>query len=163
MSSTPPTPSSALSSSSTPLTLPFSTYLVSGAVAGTSVDIVLFPLDTIKTRMQSDVGLAKSGGLKGLWKGVGSAAAGSAPTAALFFITYEAAKQQFNQLSTNQSLSFLNSSSPLTHCLAASAGEIMACLVRVPTGNFDIAYTICIVSTTLHNTNLFCLSYLDCL
>ena len=59
---------------------PQSIWLLSGAMAGLSVDCVLFPLDTIKTRMQSSKGLSGSGGFVKLFAGVASAAAGSGQT-----------------------------------------------------------------------------------
>jgi solute carrier family 25 S-adenosylmethionine transporter 26 len=59
--------------------------LFGGASAGLSVDMVLFPLDTIKTRLQSAQGFIKSGGFSGVYKGIGPQAIGSAPQAALFF------------------------------------------------------------------------------
>lgn len=58
---------------------PWSVWLLSGAMAGLSVDCVLFPLDTIKTRMQSKSGLKASGGFGKLFAGIASAAAGSGP------------------------------------------------------------------------------------
>lgn len=69
---------SPLSPSSSLLIAPrWSVWLASGAAAGLSVDLVLFPLDTIKTRMQSKQGLRASGGFAKLFAGVASAAAGS--------------------------------------------------------------------------------------
>lgn len=50
--------------------------LISGGIAGTCVDLSLYPLDTIKTRMQSQHGFFHSGGFNGLFKGVKSAAIG---------------------------------------------------------------------------------------
>ncbi|XP_055542849.1 S-adenosylmethionine mitochondrial carrier protein homolog isoform X3 [Wyeomyia smithii] len=38
--------------------------LISGGVAGLVVDIVLFPIDTIKTRLQSERGFVRSGGFQ---------------------------------------------------------------------------------------------------
>lgn len=66
---------------------------------------------------------------------------GSAPGAALFFGTYETMKpaianlqhEYFKSSSSPSSTSSLFSSPALTHMLAASIGEAMACLVRVPT------------------------------
>ena len=52
---------------------------VSGSVAGLAVDLTLFPIDTIKTRLQAEGGLAKNGRFKGLYEGMGSVAVGSAP------------------------------------------------------------------------------------
>ncbi|KAG8419319.1 S-adenosylmethionine transporter [Metarhizium acridum] len=35
---------------------PFQSALLAGALAGTTVDLSLFPLDTLKTRLQSSAG-----------------------------------------------------------------------------------------------------------
>lgn len=48
-------------------------------MAGTAVDTALFPLDTLKTRMQSKAGFAASGGFRGVYSGLTSAVIGSAP------------------------------------------------------------------------------------
>lgn len=107
--------------------------LLAGGVAGTSVDVVLFPLDTIKTRMQSANGFWKAGGFKGIYSGLIPAASGSAPTAALFFVTYEYTKKF---LYASQILHFTNTyQNPFVHMVAGSLGEIVACLLRVPTEN----------------------------
>ena len=70
-------------------TTSFLTALVAGGMAGTSVDIALFPIDTIKTRLQAPQGFLAAGGFRGIYQGLGAAAAGSAPGAALFFSVYE--------------------------------------------------------------------------
>jgi len=57
----------------------YSPGLQSGGLAGTIVDITLYPLDTIKTRLQSPQGFFRSGGFGGIYKGVSIAAIGSAP------------------------------------------------------------------------------------
>ncbi|KAI0795225.1 S-adenosylmethionine transporter [Irpex lacteus] len=98
--------------------------LLAGGVAGTSVDLLFFPIDTVKTRLQSSQGFLKAGGFKGIYNGVGSVIVGSAPGAALFFCTYDTLKQH-SPLPAHLA--------SLTHMLAASAGEVTACLVRVPT------------------------------
>ncbi|KAI8907161.1 mitochondrial carrier domain-containing protein [Gorgonomyces haynaldii] len=92
--------------------------LVAGAVAGTTVDFLLFPLDTLKTRLQSKQGFQSAGGFTNIYRGLSSCIAGSAPSASMFFVTYEY---------------FKTSDDPLNHMWAASLGEMMACLVRVPT------------------------------
>ncbi|KAI9292849.1 mitochondrial carrier [Neoconidiobolus thromboides FSU 785] len=99
---------------------------MSGGIAGTMVDTMLFPLDTIKTRLQSQLGFTASGGFKNVYKGLSSAIIGSAPSAALFFCSYDTLKTYFKQSQQIESL-------PLIHMLAASTGEVTACLVRVPT------------------------------
>ncbi|XP_056380535.1 mitochondrial S-adenosylmethionine carrier protein isoform X1 [Hyla sarda] len=103
----------------------YCTSLLAGGMAGMSVDLILFPLDTIKTRLQSPQGFSKSGGFRGIYAGVPSTAIGSFPNAAAFFVTYETVKCLLHSGSSP----YL---SPLTHMAAASVGEMVACLIRVP-------------------------------
>ncbi|KAL6261191.1 hypothetical protein P5V15_008715 [Pogonomyrmex californicus] len=103
----------------------FVTSLIAGGAAGTFVDTALFPLDTLKTRLQSTQGFLKTGGFTGLYKGIGPVIVGSAPTAALFFLTYEETKAIMQpRISTNYTL--------LLHMGAAVMAEMVACLLRVP-------------------------------
>lgn len=102
-----------------------------GGVAGVAVDITLFPIDTVKTRLQSERGFWRSGGFQGIYKGLGPAAAGSAPTAALFFFTYETMKKKLN----SKELPL-----PYVHMTAASIAEIVACLIRVPVESESLNY-----------------------
>ncbi|GFT01825.1 s-adenosylmethionine mitochondrial carrier protein [Nephila pilipes] len=57
----------------------YAVTLMAGAMAGLSVDLSLFPLDTIKTRLQSSQGFWKAGGLRNIYAGIGSVAVGSSP------------------------------------------------------------------------------------
>ena len=110
--------------------------LQAGAFAGTAVDLSLYPIDTLKTRLQSSHGFQASGGFRGIYAGVGSALAGSAPSAALFFVTYESVKSLLHEARiTNGQVAVASSqwSEPLVHMAAASLGEVAACAVRVPT------------------------------
>ncbi|KAF9049538.1 mitochondrial carrier [Hymenopellis radicata] len=99
--------------------------LVAGGLAGTAVDIVFFPLDTLKTRLQSSRGFFASGGFRSIYSGIGSVALGSSPGAAAFFSAYDTLKRV---LASNTQLP-----APVIHLTAASVGEVTACLVRVPT------------------------------
>ncbi|KAK4655782.1 S-adenosylmethionine transporter [Podospora pseudocomata] len=113
---------------------PFNTALLSGALAGTTVDLLLFPLDTLKTRLQSPTGFFSSGGFRGIYRGIGSCLVGSAPGAAFFFSTYEHTKSflshNFPPLPTSPNQT---TTPAYHHMLSASLGEIAACAVRVPT------------------------------
>ena len=60
--------------------------LLAGAAAGVSVDVSLYPIDTLKTRLQSSQGFLKSGGFRGIYKGLSAAACGSAPGIVLLVI-----------------------------------------------------------------------------
>lgn len=103
----------------------FFVSLVAGAFAGTTVDVVLFPLDTLKTRLQSQQGFMRAGGFSKIYSGIASAALGSAPTSALFFCTYEGVKQFMGPVLPSLM-------TPLVHSIAAACGEVAACTIRVP-------------------------------
>lgn len=116
----------------------------SGAVAGLTVDCSLYPLDTIKTRLQKarssapettsapKVSLRQT--IRGIYAGLPSVLFGSAPGAASFFIVYDGVKRS---LLTPPPSDKENAPSRthiiLTHSVASSMGEIAACAVRVPT------------------------------
>jgi len=95
--------------------------LLAGAFAGFAVDTMLYPIDTLKTRLQSSQGFYKSGGFRGIYKGFGSAAAGSMPGAGLFFMGYEMTRKQMKSYGLAGEI------------IASSIGEISACLARCPT------------------------------
>ncbi|EPX73095.1 S-adenosylmethionine transporter [Schizosaccharomyces octosporus yFS286] len=100
--------------------------LGSGICAGLAVDLSLFPVDTLKTRLQAKGGFLANGGFQGVYRGLGSILVGSAPGASLFFTTYETMKTKLHH-------SGLALSEPVIHMTSGSMGEIAACLVRVPT------------------------------
>ncbi|XP_073962338.1 mitochondrial S-adenosylmethionine carrier protein-like isoform X2 [Choristoneura fumiferana] len=97
-----------------------------GAVAGLAVETGLYPLDTLKTRLQSAQGLHKSGGFKGVYKGLAPVAIASMPGAALFFVSYETAKALTEPLVPPAFV-------PVAHSGSAAIAELFACLIRVPT------------------------------
>ncbi|KAI1295004.1 hypothetical protein EDD11_008056 [Mortierella claussenii] len=101
--------------------------MLAGAMAGTAVDTALFPLDTLKTRLQSKAGFAASGGFRGVYSGLTSAVVGSAPGASMFFVTYEGLKTALTAAMPDPQYA------PAVHMMSASGGEIAACFVRVPT------------------------------
>ncbi|CAK9795665.1 S-adenosylmethionine mitochondrial carrier protein [Anthophora plagiata] len=94
----------------------FVTSLISGALAGVTCDFVSFPLDTLKTRLQSQHGFIRSGGFNQLYKGLGPVLIGSAPSGIkLIFQPY--IPEQYHMF---------------VHMTGASVGEMVACLIRVP-------------------------------
>lgn len=95
----------------------------SGGCAGTATDLAFFPIDTLKTRLQAKGGFFANGGWSGIYRGLGSCVVASAPSAALFFVTYDSMKAYTKDKTPLASVS---------HMLLASMGEIAACLVRVP-------------------------------
>ena len=112
---------------------PFIVSLLAGGLAGTTVDVALFPIDTLKTRLQSPSGFRAAGGFKGIYNGLGAAALGSSPGAALFFGVYENFKVRISNYQNDHENGILGQDPAVAHMMAASAGEAAACLIRVPT------------------------------
>lgn len=105
-----------------------------------TVDVSLYPLDTLKTRLQQvrdgqrpfRPQLKSLAALRSVYAGLPSVLLGSAPSAALFFVVYDETKRAFPPQSLKgQDLS--TSSPSIVQMIAASLGEIAACAVRVPT------------------------------
>ncbi|GJQ14824.1 hypothetical protein GpartN1_g6615.t1 [Galdieria partita] len=104
----------------------FRVGLISGAFAGAIVDFVLFPLDTLKTRLQVRQGVVWSSQLfHGIYRGLGPAVAASAPAGAAFFGTYD-----FTKRITSRWLS--EPYQVLGHMISAIAGDVAGSTVRVP-------------------------------
>ena len=103
---------------------PFATALLAGGCASAAVDVAIFPLDTIKTRLQAPAGFQAAGGFHGLFRGVTAAAVGAAPGGALFFGTYEYSRKLLND--RQQSSNDAESGFPIwaTDATAACIGAI---------------------------------------
>mmetsp|Transcript_5135 Transcript_5135/g.9710 ORF Transcript_5135/g.9710 Transcript_5135/m.9710 type:complete len:284 (-) Transcript_5135:348-1199(-) len=97
--------------------------MAAGGVAGVMVEAILFPLDTIKTRLQAQ----SKGGvslLSGIYKGL-PATLFAFPASALFFGVYEPVK-------TSLEHKVPESASVVAHFGAAAAAGVAASLIRVP-------------------------------
>lgn len=104
---------------------PYTVALLSGGIAGLVVDVSLYPLDTVKTRLQSKDGFMRSGGFRGIYRGLGPVIVGSVPGASVFFCSYELTKK-FGSSNLSQKYD------PVIQMVAASVSELFACIVRVP-------------------------------
>lgn len=105
---------------------PFTLAMIAGGIAGTTVDVVLFPLDSLKTRLQAPEGFWKAGGFRNIYNGVLATSLGAAPGAAMFFGAYEGMKPRLKAMNGGNE-------HWLHHSTASSCGEVAACFVRVPT------------------------------
>ncbi|KAH7314637.1 hypothetical protein KP509_21G012300 [Ceratopteris richardii] len=89
--------------------LRFSQYMLAGSVAGMVEHLAMFPVDTLKTRMQmvgdacgsahnllgrSFISILKTEGTLGFYRGIGAMALGAGPAHAVYFSVYEVAKQR---------------------------------------------------------------------
>ncbi|OGE55969.1 hypothetical protein PENARI_c003G00050 [Penicillium arizonense] len=132
---------------------------VAGAFAAVVVDFVVYPFDTLKTRIQSPnyekvFKDARTGAVqrnvlfKGLYQGVWSVVFSTIPSSGAFFTTYETVKsilhnsskssQNRNRSSTNGTLDkfhlpFTHSlPTPIMHGIASSTAEMISCLILTP-------------------------------
>ncbi|MEQ2267715.1 hypothetical protein XENORESO_009489 [Xenotaenia resolanae] len=139
----------------------FIASLVAGGCAGMCVDLTLFPLDTIKTRLQSQQGFHKAGGFRGIYAGAPSAAVGSFPNAAAFFVTYESTKSLLGT-----STFAASHVAPVSHMLAASLGEIVSlaipCSPLVLSALVWISLCLCCLQVVLLEGQLLLLLHLLC-
>ncbi|KAK2755871.1 hypothetical protein FQN54_005667 [Arachnomyces sp. PD_36] len=107
---------------------------IAGAFAAFSVDLMVYPLDTLKTRIQSPnyaqlythaaTGKVNRVLFRGLYQGLWSVVLATIPSSGAFFTAYETAK---HLLSTSTPLP-----TPLTHTLASSTAELVSCFILTP-------------------------------
>ncbi|XP_054801402.1 S-adenosylmethionine carrier 1, chloroplastic/mitochondrial-like isoform X2 [Prosopis cineraria] len=98
---------------------------IAGGAAGVVVETALYPIDTIKTRLQA----ARGGGkiiLKGLYSGLAGNLAGVLPASAIFVGVYEPTKLKLLD-------SLPENLSAVAHFAAGAIGGLASSLVRVPT------------------------------
>ncbi|CAG7898942.1 unnamed protein product [Brassica rapa] len=98
---------------------------IAGGTAGVVVETALYPIDTIKTRLQAPRGGGKIV-LKGLYSGLAGNIAGVLPASALFVGVYEPTKQKLLK-------TFPDHLSAVAHLTAGAIGGLAASLIRVPT------------------------------
>uniref|UniRef100_A0A5B7BW89 S-adenosylmethionine carrier 1 n=1 Tax=Davidia involucrata TaxID=16924 RepID=A0A5B7BW89_DAVIN len=98
---------------------------IAGGTAGVVVETALYPIDTIKTRLQA----AHGGGkivLKGLYSGLAGNLVGVLPASAMFVGVYEPTKKKLLKV-------FPENLSAVAHLTAGAIGGLAASLIRVPT------------------------------
>jgi len=109
--------------------------VLAGGLAGTSIDFVLFPVDSIKTRLQASS--AKTDFMKDAFnvskfRGLSSAMAAAFPCAATFWLSYEYGKYFLRKMfPADSSMSWLMSIH-MQHIIASSVAETMQLVVRCP-------------------------------
>ncbi|EXJ58866.1 hypothetical protein A1O7_06296 [Cladophialophora yegresii CBS 114405] len=110
-----------------------------GAFAAFTVDLLVYPLDTLKTRLQSQhfetlykdaAGKTKPSLFRGLYQGVGSIILITIPSSGAFFTTYEALKFSINEAIPPNSTIFLPQ--PAVHAVASGGAELVSCAVLTP-------------------------------
>ena len=102
----------------------FAVAVLAGGFASATVDVTIFPLDSLKTRLQAPQGFQRAGGTTGLFRGVLAAAVGAVPGGAVFFGAYEYTRHVAQG----------GAASPhwTTDAVAATLAATASCLVRNP-------------------------------
>ncbi|ETS72990.1 hypothetical protein PFICI_15382 [Pestalotiopsis fici W106-1] len=113
--------------------------LLAGAAAAFTVDLLIYPLDTLKTRKQSQdflrtfadpatkTKLPSSQLFRGLYQGIGIVVVATLPAAGTFFSVYEAAKTFFGRHGSSMGLP-----QPVVHSAASAVAEMASCIVLTP-------------------------------
>ncbi|TGJ80672.1 hypothetical protein E0Z10_g8104 [Xylaria hypoxylon] len=113
--------------------------MLAGAAAAFTVDMMIYPLDTLKTRQQSQdflktftdpatkTRLPSRQLFKGLYQGIGIVVVATLPAAGTFFTVYEASKSFLGRHASSVGLP-----QPLVHSSASAIAECASCLVLTP-------------------------------
>ncbi|KAK5114901.1 hypothetical protein LTR62_002060 [Meristemomyces frigidus] len=114
---------------------------IAGAFAAFTVDLIVYPLDTIKTRLQSpDYKRLYTNGpnnavgrsmFRGVYQGVGSVIIATLPSSGAFFTTYESVKGILHNHNPQWSGSNLLPR-PLIDSLASGTAELVSCAILTP-------------------------------
>ncbi|EGX53611.1 hypothetical protein AOL_s00006g69 [Orbilia oligospora ATCC 24927] len=108
--------------------------IIAGATAAFAIDLIIYPLDTVKTRIQasSEWTAGRRALFKGAYQGVGSIILATLPSSAAFFLTY-------NFLVKNLSSTLLPSNNPHSkalqpaiHALSSAVAEGASCAILTP-------------------------------
>ncbi|KAK6515599.1 hypothetical protein TWF506_007927 [Arthrobotrys conoides] len=108
--------------------------VLAGATAAFAIDLIVYPLDTIKTRIQasSEWTAGRRALFKGAYQGVGSIILATLPSSAAFFLTY-------NFLVKNLSYTLLSSDNRRSqglqsaiHALSSAVAETASCAILTP-------------------------------
>ena len=115
---------------------------IAGAFAAFTVDLIVYPLDTVKTRLQApDYKRLYTHGannstnralFRGVYQGVGSVIIATLPSSGAFFTTYEGIKSVL----TDNNPTFGRASpllpQPLIHAAASGTAELVSCAILTP-------------------------------
>lgn len=107
--------------------------LIAGAFAAFTVDLLVYPLDTLKTRFQSPdytrsfTGANRPAFFRGLWQGVGPVICATLPSSGAFFTTYEGTKSVLGGLNEKGLIP-----APFVHSAASGLAELVSCAILTP-------------------------------
>jgi solute carrier family 25 (mitochondrial S-adenosylmethionine transporter), member 26 len=115
---------------------------IAGAFAAFTVDLVVYPLDTVKTRLQSPnyKQLYTNGAnnstnralFRGVYQGVGSVIIATLPSSGAFFTTYEGVKSVLTDNNPTLGRSSPLLPQPVIHAAASGTAELVSCAILTP-------------------------------
>ncbi len=109
------------------------TLVLAGGLSGISVDLLLFPLDTLKTRLQVRSGTPLPPfSVRVFYRGLTSSMLSSFPCAAAFWLVYKSTEQRLRTGGPGGASPLAFALAPM---LASSCAEAFVCAIRTP---FDI-------------------------
>ncbi|XP_023517443.1 mitoferrin-like [Cucurbita pepo subsp. pepo] len=113
--------------------LSFWQFMIAGSISGSVEHMAMFPVDTLKTRIQALAGsstlrqalasILKSEGPAGLYRGIGAMGLGAGPAHAVYFSVYEFCKQRF---------SIGNPNNPLAHAISGVCATVASDAALTP-------------------------------
>ncbi|SOV17058.1 mitochondrial carrier protein, putative [Plasmodium sp. gorilla clade G2] len=98
--------------------------LITGAISGAIVDAVLFPIDYIKTNIQTNNSFSIYDTRK-IYNGILPTLIGTVPASAFFYCFYELSKKVLTDYNANINKSYL-------YLISTSIAEVTACIIRLP-------------------------------
>ena len=114
-------------------------YFQAGAFAAFTVDLLVYPLDTLKTRIQSPAystlyktaqGRLAPSLFRGLYQGLPSVILATIPSSGAFFTTYEGLKYALNELTPANSTLYVPQAA--VHSVASGGAELVSCAILTP-------------------------------
>ncbi|CAI6334315.1 unnamed protein product [Periconia digitata] len=105
---------------------------LAGAFAGVSINLIFFPLDTLKTRLQSpsyqQIYRSQNATVnrtlfRGLYQGISTVTVIAVPSSVVFFSTYESLKRVIGSTGIPQ---------PAVHAFSSSVAQLLNCAVVTP-------------------------------
>ena len=111
-----------------------STLILAGGLSGICVDLLLYPLDTLKTRLQVRSGTALPPfSVRAFYRGLASSMLSSFPCAATFWLVYKGTEERLRGSGSGASATSL--AYALAPMAASSLAEACVCAIRTP---FDV-------------------------
>ena len=112
---------------------------IAGAIAAFTVDLIVYPLDTLKTRLQSpdykriytNNGVANRAMFRGVYQGVGSIILATLPSSGAFFTTYEGVKSMLEKRNARAN-GGVWVPQPFVHAAASGTAELVSCAIITP-------------------------------